>query len=302
MGSATLAIGSVLAAVTVFAGGFVSGRMYYDEGGIPADIVVLRFGVAAALLLPYLLWSVRRLLANPGLGKAVALTLAGGAPFGIAVMTGVAGAPVTHGAGIVPAVALSFGALISIAVLKEPVRRMRLAGIALALGGIALLILPAVTTGGATWWGEAAFIAAGVLWGSFTVGLRVLSLRALDGTALVSVLSIPFLAAYWVWFEPSLPHVPIRATIEHGIYQGIVFQVVAVMLYSRGVGVLGATFGVAAMALMPGIGTLMEWAIFDRVPYWQELGAIAVIAAGVVLVARSSARATSAKPPIRQAE
>ena len=289
MGSSTLAIASILAAVTVFAGGFVSGRMYYDAGGIPADVVVLRFGVAAALLLPYMLWSLRRLLANPGIGRAIALTLVGGAPFGITVMTGVAGAPVTHGAGIVPAMALIVGAVISITILKEPVSRMRLLGLAMALAGIAALILPAVTAGDAAWWGELAFIGAGALWGCFTVGLRVLNLRALDGTALVSVLSLPFLAVYGFWLDPQFLHVPVRATIEHGIYQGIIFQVVALVLYSRGVAQLGATFGVAAMALMPGIGTLMEWAIFARVPYWQELAAILIIASGVAMVARSSA-------------
>lgn len=267
--------------------------MYYDEGGIPADIVVLRFGVAAALLLPYVLWSARRLLSNPGLGKAIVLTIAGGAPFGITVMTGVAGAPVTHGAGIVPAMALSVGAVISIVILKEPVNRLRLLGLALALGGIAALILPAVSTGGATWWGELAFIGAGALWGCFTVGLRMLNLRALDGTALVSVLSLPLLAVYGFWLDPQLLHVPLRASIEHGLYQGVLFQVVALVLYSRGVAQLGATFGVAAMALMPGIGTLMEWFIFARVPFWSEIGAIAVIAAGVGLVAWSS---SSAKP------
>ena len=273
----------------MFAGGFVSGRLYYDAGGSTADVVALRFGVAALLLLPYVLWSWRRLLRDPGWKRALALTLVGGAPFGMLVMTGVAGAPVTHGAGIVPAMALTVGTAISVLVLKERLGQLRLLGLVIAIVGIAALVLPAIEAGGAHWWGDLAFIAAGAFWGCFTAGLRLLKLRALDGTALVSVLSLPLVVAYGLWFDPQLVQVPIRATIEHGLYQGVLFQIVALVLYSRGVAQLGATFGVAAMALMPGIGTIMEWLLFARVPFWQEIAAIVVIAAGVVLVAWSSA-------------
>lgn len=117
-------------------------------------------------------------------------------------------------------------------------------------------------------------------------------MKPLDGSALVSTLSLPFIAVYVLWLDPHMPRVPLIHTIGQGFYQGIVFQIVAVMLYSRGVSRLGAGFGVASMAMMPGFGTLMEYAIFGREPSILELSAIVVIAAGVGLVARSSVPAS----------
>jgi drug/metabolite transporter (DMT)-like permease len=283
-------------AVFVFAGGFVAGRLYYEAGGIPADVVALRYGVAAVFLLPYAVSARRRLLANPGWLRAAGLTLVGGAPFGMLVLTGVAGAPIAHGAGIVPAVALTAGTVVARVFLRDAVSGLRLLGLSAAIAGIAALILPALSTGDATWWGELAYVGAGVFWGSFTAGLRALNMRPADGTALVSVLSLPFLAVYGIWLDPQLPSVPLPDTIGQAVYQGIVFQIGAVMLYSRGVAQLGAMVGVAAMALMPGFGTLMEWAIFARVPFWQEIPAILLIASGVGIVAWSGMR--TVKPAV----
>ena len=133
-----------------------------------------------------------------------------------------------------------------------------------------------------------AYVAAGAFWGCFTAGLRLLGLKPLDGSALVSTLSLPFLAIYVFWLDPQIHKVPLTDTIGQGIFQGIAFQILAVMLYSRGIGRLGATFGVVSMAMMPGIGVLMEYVFFGRVPFAQELIAIAIVVGGVGLVASAS--------------
>ena len=60
---------------------------------------------------------------------------------GLVLLTGVAGAPVTHGAGTVPALALIQGTLLSYWLLREPLPWTRLIGLVIALVGLAVLVL-----------------------------------------------------------------------------------------------------------------------------------------------------------------
>lgn len=277
-------IGLVLA-VMLLAGGFVAARLYYNAGGAAVDVVALRYGVSAVLLLPFVVWHRRRLWQVPGWRGALLLALLGGAPFGVFVLTGVASAPVTHGAGVVPGVALVFGTLLSVRLLGEPLGRWRFAGLAGALGGLALLILPDLQRGDATWWGEVSYVVAGLFWGGFTVMLRRLQVPALDGAALAAVLSLPYLPLYVFALSPQLPAVAWSDTLGQAVYQGVIFNIFAVALYAWGIRRLGATAAVAAMPLMPACGALMDWLLFDRAPHPLALPAIAAIAGCVALVA-----------------
>lgn len=272
---------ALVGAVFILTGGFVSARMYYDVGGAPADVVALRYGVAAAVMLPIFIANLGQLSRDPGWARSAGLAVLGGAPFGICVLIGVAGAPVTHGAGIVPAVALLQGTFLSYWLLREPLPVMRLLGLVIALVGLAVLVLPELRSGAATWWGELSYIAAGVLWGSFTVALRAWRIKALQGAMLAAIFSSPYLVVYIAYLSPNILSVAPMQTIAHGVYQGIIFNVAAVMLYGWGIGRLGAVAAVATMPLMPVFGALMEWFILGRAPLASVWIAVAFIALGV---------------------
>ena len=249
----------------------------------PADVVVVRWGVAAAVTLPLLVLHFARLSRDPGWWKAAVLGIVGGAPFGLLVTTGVAGAPVVHGAAMTPGVALIWGSLLSYFALREPLGWTRLGGLAVALAGLIVLVWPELLTGEAHWWAEAAYIGAGVLWGSFTVALRGWRIGALDGAMLASVFTLPWLAGYILVFGSNVPSLPVPYTIGQAIYNGMIFNVLAVMLYAWGISRLGAIAGVAAMPLMPVFGALMEWAILDRAPHIMSYAGMALITAGVAV-------------------
>lgn len=286
---------ALVSAVAIFTGGFVSARLYYIAGGTPFDVVALRYAPAAVLTLPLLVLGFRRIGEHPGWWRAAGVALLGGAPFGLCVLTGVAGAPVSHGAGIVPAVALIQGTVVARIALGEPVGPVRLIGLATAVIGLVVLVLPELESGEATWWGELAYVAAGALWGSFTVALRAWRIAPLHGAAFSAVFSLPYLPVYAVLLAPRLAVVPPADTLVHGVYQGVLFSVVAVMLYGWGIGRLGAIAGVATMPLMPVFGTLMEWGILERTPPLSAGVAIALISLGVGLtVATGRTYATGA--------
>ncbi len=289
-----IALAGLVIAVMLLAGGFVAARLYYEAGGAPADVVFLRYGISALCLLPLVLWRRARLARVPGWPRALVLTGLGGVPFGLFVLTGVAGAPVTHGAGVVPGIALVFGTLLSVRLLGEPLGRWRLAGLAGALGGLALLVGPDLGRGDATWWGEAAYAVAGLFWGAFTVMLRRYGVPPLDGAALAAVFSLPYVPVYFLVLAPQLPEVAIADTLFQGLYQGVIFNIGAVALYAWGIRRLGATAAVAAMPLMPACGLAMDWLLFERAAHVLALPAVGLIAAGVALAALLPGR-----PPVR---
>ncbi len=288
MAAKLVGMAGLVLAVFVFAGGFIGARLYYDAGGTPADVVALRYGVSAVVMLPFVVAARHRLARDPGWWRAVGLALVGGAPFGLLVLTGVAGAPVTHGAGMTPGVALIFGTLLAHFTLKETLGPRRIFGLVCAVLGLAVLVAPELKSGEAKWWGELAYIGAGVLWGSFTVALRAWKLRPLEGAALAATFSLPYLVIYVLLLEPRIPDVPIAHTIAQGVFHGIVFNVMAIMLYGWGIRRLGAVAGLAAMPLVPVFGTLMEWVVFDRTPHVLVIPAIGLITMGVAIVSMAA--------------
>ena len=142
-------------------------------------------------------------------------------------------------------------------------------------------------------WGEVSYIGAGLLWGSFTVALRAWRIKPLEGATLAAVLSLPYLVVYALFLEPRIGDVLPVHTITHGVYQGIIFSVFAVVLYGWGISRLGAIAAVATMPLMPVIGATMEWIIIGRTPHYFVAIAIAMITFGVVLTTVNGSRGTA---------
>lgn len=272
-------------AVFIFTGGFASGRLYMEAGGAPADVVALRYGVSGLLFVPYVYWARHRIAASPGWLRAAAIALGGGAPFGIFVFIGVSGAPFTHGGGIVPALAMVLGSLLAWRLLGESLDARRVAGICLTLAGLAWLLLPELNAADVHWWAELAFFGAGTCWAAFTIMLRKFKVGPLEGAALAAFFSLPYLVIYFAVLEPALFVVAWQDTLIHGLYQGVLFNMVAMGIYAWSVARVGAAAAVTAMPLMPAFAVAMEWAIFDRAAHNMALPAIGVMAVGIVLAA-----------------
>ena len=182
-----------------------------------------------------------------------------------------------------PAVALIHGTILSRIALKEPVGTVRLTGLLVTVIGLAVLVTPELQTGVAAWWGELAYLGAGILWGSFSVALRAWHIKPLEGAAFAAVFSLPYLPVYALYLSPQVPEVAVYQSIIHGIYQGVIFSLIAVVLYGWGIGRLGSFAAVATMPLMPVFGILMEMVFLDRQPHPVVAVAILLIVAGVIM-------------------
>ncbi len=165
-------------------------RLGAVEGLHTFDRMALRFGIAAVVLAPVLVWSAsRRAQKRPRLtlGHALALARAAGPVFVALNIGGFQFAALAHGAVIQPATIAFIGMGLAALWLGEAMARHQIVGAALILMGIVAIAgagIEAADAGVLT--GDAMFVGAGLFWVAYTLFLK----RRQMAAAMVSGLSV----------------------------------------------------------------------------------------------------------------
>lgn len=274
-----------LVAVCIWAAFIVVSRLGVSTTLTPWDVAAIRFAVAGALLFPYV---IRKGLALERLGwiGIGAIILGCGAPMVLLVNTGLLFAPAAHGGALFPGVMPLMVALLAAAILKEALTSQQAVGLALiVLGAIGIVWI----TGGAISTtqniGHTLFLAAGFVWACYTVAMRRARLDGLHAAAIAGVGSLVlYLPTYALIAGTSVFKAPPSDIALQAIVQGVLTAIVALLLYGRIVGLLGATGGAAFVALTPGMTALMGIPILGEWPSAIDWVAIIVISIGVYLV------------------
>lgn len=283
-------LGGVLAglgAAAIWSGWYVLARHGVTAGGMaPADLAALRFLVATPILMLHL----RRFpFGIDKLPLALVMALGVGPAFVIVVATGFLHAPANFG-GALSAVS---GVVITLVggrlLLDERLGRVQLAGIALAVAGLTLLML--ASEGGSN---PGYFLVAGLLWATYSVAFRRSGLSALEAVTAVAVLSaIVYLPIYFWFAGMRLWQAPARELVLQGLGQGVLTGIVALALHARAVAALGATKGALFQSLVPAFTLILAFAFLGESPTRAETLAIGVILVGVYM---ALARPGSAGP------
>ena len=271
-----------LAAVCIWAGFIVVSRLGVRTSLTPWDVAAIRFAVAGLLLLPY---AMRKGLALDRLGwLGVAAIVTGcGAPMVLLVNAGLLFAPAAHAGALFPGVMPLMVAVLAAAILKEAFTLPKSIGLFLiAAGAIVIVCGTGGTIGTAQNIGDAAFLAAALAWAGYTVAMRRARLDGLHAAAIAAVGSLVlYLPAYALIagarvFQAPLPDIALQA-----IVQGVLTAIVALLLYGRTVGILGATRGAAFVALTPAMTALLGIPVLGEWPSAVDWTAIALISLGV---------------------
>lgn len=281
-------------ALSIFSGWFVVTRLAVTHELRVWDVIALRFGVGAVILLPILLRQGRRL---PGIVWADGLLLAllWGAPFVLLVALGLQLTSAAHASSVTPGLMPVFAGLIAWRFLGDLPSRGQWVGYAVIVAGlIGLVAATAVTHPDPA--GLGALVAAAVLWALYTLRLRRSSLTPTLATALVcfwsAVLYLP------VYFAAGLGRLALASwselTFQIG-YQGVLMSGVAVFSYNRAVQGLGPTGAAAIIALVPVVASLAAIPVLGETPPWGAGVAILALACGVII----SAWAATAAPGVR---
>jgi drug/metabolite transporter (DMT)-like permease len=265
------------------------------------DVTALRFGVAGVLLLPLL---ARRGLEQLRLGPALFLACGAGAPYVLLTAGGLAFAPAAHMGVITPSCMLLCSTLGSRLILREPLTGARVAGaLAIAAGIVTLGWDGLANHGGRTWVGDAMFALGGLFWASYTIGSRVWRVEPLHATAVVAVLSMLAYVPPYAWLAGGdLAAAPWREIAIQSVFQGVLSAIVALLLYTRAVALLGAARGAVFAALVPTFSLLIAVPLLDELPTPLQYLGVLFVTAGMILAlglhdpARWRSPASSATP------
>jgi drug/metabolite transporter (DMT)-like permease len=276
-------------AVCVFSGWFVVTRLGVLHQLRTWDVLALRFGGGALLMLPVLFKGSPR-LPRRAWGEGLLFALFWGAPFVLLVALGLQLTSAALASSITPALMPIFSGLIGFLVWGEPPARSRLLGYVAIVGGLTALIAgDAPNHGAPSLGGVVALILAAGMWATYTLRFRRSGLTPLQAAALVSFWSAVFyLPLYLVLGLSRLGDAPPSALAFQVVYQGLMMSVVAIVAFNRAVASLGAGAAAAITALIPVIATAIAVPVLDERP--SEIGAIAIgiIAIGVILAAQSA--------------
>jgi drug/metabolite transporter (DMT)-like permease len=273
--------------VTVFSGWFVVTRFSVTHELRVWDVMALRFGGGALVLLPVLFRRAPRL---PGRAWLEGLLFAAlwGAPFVFFVALGLQSTSAAQASAITPALMPVFAGLIGWLALREPPGGLRLLGYLAIVGGLAALVISnASSNGRPNLGGIASLILAAAMWGIYTLRFRRSGLTPLQAAALVCFWSALFyLPPYLLFGLSHLVSASVQELTFQVVYQGFLMSVVAVVAFNRAATLLGAGAAGAIIALLPVIVAALAVPVLREIPSGGGAIAIGAIAVGVLLAAR----------------
>lgn len=255
-------------------------------GLAPADFVLLRFGTASLIMLPWLLRNNPHSLAGVGWRRAFVLTLMAGPPF-ILLGAGAYGfAPLAHGAVIQPST-VTLGSMFAAAVLlKERLTRDKLAGVALIIAGLAVIASHASAMGGGrVWIGDLMFVAAGLSWTGFTILIKRWDIGALAVTAAVATVSaLIAIPAALIWGDlHRIAALPAATLLAQLFVQGALSGVVAVIAFGYAVRRLGAAKAGLFPAVVPAATLIVGTVLTGAMPTPAEWTGAGLATLGLVI-------------------
>ena len=262
--------------------GFVAARHGIAAGFSPADIVLHRFVWAGIAFLPLLARGGVTNFASVGWRKSVLLTLVGGPLLAHLSYAGFLFVPLAHGSVIQPSCAAIGGLMLAALVLKEKIPAHRAAGAAVLVFGLCVIggeALATVGTHGLL--GDFAFAAAGLLFATFGMLLRLWQITPMQAVAVTSVVALVDLPVHWLAFGfERMIGLGLVENLIQAVVQGCFTGVGATYLFTRSVAFLGAGRAAVFPSLVPGFTMLIGFLALGEVPSTAQLAGLAIVLIG----------------------
>ncbi len=273
------------AAVTsLIMGGFVVvSRFGVSNFTSAADLTFFRY-LSGLILMPVFFKRPIRNLGGIGWGRGIVIMILAGWCFNLVIMSGFKYAPAAHGAIFTPGTLPMFTALYSYFLFKERLSISRIAGLIVLMGGLITLGWGGlIESSPDVWKGDLLFLAASACWAGFTVSIRYWNIDPVYGVSVVAVLSlVSFTPIYIFYFGYPFLLLPIKEILLQVIYQGILVGVIATVLFTICIPVIGPARTALFMALVPVFGTLLGALILGEVPGSIEFGGIVLVIFGML--------------------
>ena len=280
------ALGLCFAGLTVciFAGWFVVTRFAVTHTLRAWDITAFRFGIGLLCLGPALL----RGLPRGALRRSAPMAVLWGAPFVLVLAFGLGHSSAAEASAITPCLMPVFAGLFGWVALGARPGRLRLAGFAGIVAGVALLVVAIAGHGvGPSLSGLGPLLAASAMWAGYTVLFRGGGLSPVQAAGLICLWSsVAYLPLYLALGLSRIGQAAWGEVAFQALYQGVLMSAVGIVTFNRAVVLLGPGAASAIVALLPVVATLLAIPVLGEVPGPLDAVALAVIAGGVLLAAR----------------
>lgn len=272
---------SLLLAVFVWAGFALSMRAIGRSPLATADVALIRFAVPAIVLLPLLPSRLARLRTVPW-PAATAVAAGAGLPFFLLAAAGGRSSSAAHVSALIAGTTPLAVALLAALLWSEVPGRRRLFGLLAIIAGVSFLVA-GLSTGPSEVYGVTLLLAASVLWGAYTLGLRRAELDPLGCIMLItypSLLVLLPLRAIGV-FETHLSTVSLTDILPFVAIQGIGVGLLSSYAYALAVSRLGSTRCATVGALAPVLTTALAVPLLGEVPSLLSLLGVFAITFGI---------------------
>jgi drug/metabolite transporter (DMT)-like permease len=243
------------------------------------QLVLLRVFIAGPLLLP---WALRGTHSKKEWGKVIILTLVAGAPYSFVVSSGFQYTTATHAGVIIPGTIMLASLIASHFFLRDKLNRFRAIGsVGIILG---LWLLASGTPQGEgmenSLTGDLLFFAGGLMWAAYTLLLRVWPMDPIVVTARVAFMSLLCMILLAPWLPGTdFSDVPTSTLWTQGLWQGMISSVVAIVLFNRGVALMGPARAGVTNAVIPVVSTILAFVVLSEEPTPVEaLGLLSILA------------------------
>lgn len=264
----------------------------------PFDMAALRYGISALVAIPFVL--VLKPWRQQSWPRLIIISILLGPLYILMVFGGFTYAPAAHGGifmnGLLPVMTM----LIAGFWLGERPGRRQLGGAGLIIAAAAVLAWLASGLDIATSWrGDLLFVASALSFGGYMVVGRhwgVTAAQLLLASALIN--GIVYVPIWYFWLPSGMAETSLPQLLLQSAYQGLVPNMLGLLLVNFALSRIGATATSAMMAAVPGMGSLLGVIILG-----ENLGttgwiALAVLTCGIILTTISP-KPHSPKPESR---
>ncbi|KQR23376.1 DMT family transporter [Microbacterium sp. Leaf151] len=288
-------VAALAAVVCLWSSFALSTRALETTGMSMGDAAIMRFGVPAIALAPWIPRTLRHLRGEHA--SVIALVLLAGLPHFLLFAWGAHLTSAALTGLLVPGTVPLFVTVLLFLAFRSPIPRRRLIALGAIVAGVA--VSATLTGGPAGEGGIAVLMAAGLVWAAYTIGLSRTRLDPLGVIALVSLTSL--IAALVLAAAGALPSQLFSGTVDvpawgaYALVQGVGTGMLSTACYVVAVKNLGSSITAAAGALSPVLTAVVAVPLLDE-PLTVGLAvALVLIVSGVVAFALTPAGA--ARPP-----
>lgn len=279
-------IAAAALAVLILASYPVATRAGLSTSIAPDTLLLMRFGVGALLLLPFLLLRLHEIPLHVW-RAGIPLALCQGAGMAALVIYGLQQAPASHAAALGPGATPAWIALLGLLLFARRPAFAQLLGAGVTLAGVCLLVW-----GGASSWnasmlaGDAMFLSASALGALYLLQLRRSGIGAFDGAVVVTMYSAAVVLPVYLWHSAgSLPSLREPGMLAQIAWQGVLIGFVALVATNHAIAKLGCERAGALFALVPVLSAILGYAFLGEVLTPGEALGILAISSGVAIAA-----------------